>query len=63
MKDNYDFWLEHDYEEQEWLDSLPVCDECGQTIQDDHCYNINGNYICEECLNERYRVCVDDIMK
>lgn len=62
MRDNYDLWLEHDAEQQSWLDSLPVCDECGQPIQDTHCYNINGNYICEECLNERYRVCVDDII-
>lgn len=62
MKDNYDFWLEHDHEEQEWLDSLPICDECGEPIQTEHCYNINGNYICKECI-ERYRVCVDDIVK
>ena len=62
MRDNYDAWLEHDHEEQEWLDSLPICDECGRAIQDDHCYNINGNYICEECLIENYRVCVDDII-
>ena len=62
MRDNYDAWLEHDYEQESWLEKLPKCDECGQPIQDEHCFNINGNYICEECLNERYRVCVDDIM-
>lgn len=63
MMDNYDLWIQHDAEMEERLSRLPVCDECGETIQDEHCYCINGNYICEDCLNDRYRVCVDDIIK
>lgn len=63
MFDNYDLWKIHDFEIEERLSKLPVCDECGHHIQDEHCYCINGNYICEDCLNDRYRVCVDDIIK
>lgn len=60
MKDNYDFWLEHDHEEQEWLDSLPVCDECGEPIQTEECYEINGEVICPECLRNNHRKRVED---
>ena len=30
----HDFYV-HDSEETEWLNSRPVCDECGEPIQDD----------------------------
>lgn len=63
MMDNYDLWLHHDAKCEAWLESLPVCDVCGQPIQDDYCFEINGNYICEDCLNDRHRVLVDDIME
>ena len=63
MRDNYDLWVEHDQREQEWLDSLPICEECGEPIQEDHCYNIDGEILCEECLKERYRVRTSELMR
>lgn len=44
-----------DAEQQAGLDRLPVCTYCGEPIQDDFCYEINDEIICEECLNEHYR--------
>lgn len=50
----------YDRERQEWLDSLPVCAHCGEPIQDDKYYVIEGVNICTDCLyeycDEQYRV-------
>lgn len=39
---------------------LPVCCECGEPIQDDYCYEINDELLCEDCLNTYHRKAVDD---
>ena len=56
MRDNYDAWVEHDREEQDALELLPVCEECGEPIQDEFCYSTVDGYVCEECLNKYYRI-------
>ena len=45
----------HDAEQEEWLERLPVCDDCGEHIQDEHYYDINGFKICPDCLKEYER--------
>lgn len=45
----------HDMEEQEWLDKLPKCADCGEPIRDDHYYLINDEPICPDCLDAGYR--------
>lgn len=52
----------YDSEQQAQLDRLPVCSECGEPIQGDYCYEINGEYICEECLEFNYKKSVDSII-
>lgn len=49
----------YDREQQQKLAALPVCSECGEPIQDEYFYLINGENICEECLKD-YRKSVDD---
>lgn len=36
------------------VEVLPVCSECEKPIQDDFCFVINGEPICEECM-EQYK--------
>lgn len=43
-------------EQEKQLDRLPVCSECDCPITDDFCYYINGEYICEQCMSDNYRV-------
>ena len=33
------------------ISRLPECCRCDESIQDEHCYEINGEYIDEECLD------------
>lgn len=44
------------------LDKRPVCCFCGDPIQDDFCYEINGEYYCEDCLDMHFRKAVDDLV-
>lgn len=53
----------HEAELQAKLDKLPKCVECDEPIQDDYCYEINSEYICEDCLKEYYRKSVEDLME
>ena len=62
MLDAYDLWEMHDAEQERKLDKLPRCECCGEPIQDDYLYEINGEYICEECLTENHRKSVDSVM-
>lgn len=41
---------EWDAEQTAWLEQLPVCEECGEPIQQEDAVCINGNWYCDECL-------------
>lgn len=61
IPDNYDLWARHDAEQEAELQKLPKCDKCGQPMQDEYCYDIEGEHICENCLKKHYRVSVEDL--
>lgn len=42
-------------DQQTELDRLPVCEECGEPIQDEEAYYINDCWICEECIKSYKR--------
>ena len=44
-------------EEERYLESLPVCDCCGEPIQSDITYVIGGENFCEECAEEWLHNC------
>ena len=33
------------------LSRMPICSECGEHIQDDRAYYINGEWVCRECMS------------
>lgn len=43
-----------DAEQQRELERLPECADCGHEIQDESAFYINGEWICEDCM-EAYR--------
>ena len=45
----------HDAEQQKMLKKLPKCVHCGEPIQDEHLYDIDGELFCEECMKEIFR--------
>ena len=38
----------------------PLCSHCGVRIQDEEAYLINGDFICEKCMEREFKVQVDD---
>ncbi len=48
--DNYERWERHDAEQERWLNKRPVCCECGEHIQEEHLFDIDGDLVCEDCL-------------
>lgn len=52
-----------DMEQAMYEARLPVCDCCGEVINDDFYWEIDGEILCEDCLNERYRHYTDDFVQ
>lgn len=49
-------------EQEKWLQKLPVCCKCKERIQDDTCFDIHDEIICEECM-EQFRKYTEDFMR
>lgn len=60
MKDYNDFAAEEDYRRAELEEKLPKCTHCGNPIADDYYYDIDGDILCYDCLNDLYRKDIDD---
>lgn len=53
-------FLREEERRQKWLDSRPVCDCCGEPIQEDYYFFIGDDErICEDCMIGNYRVPID----
>lgn len=52
MYPSLDEWLADQDKE---LKKLPVCEDCGEYIQDEYYYEIGGRKMCLQCLEE-YKV-------
>ena len=53
--DPLDDFARHDREQAQWLEKLPKCSFCGEPIQDEHYYEINGDNVCPGCLDNEFR--------
>lgn len=62
IPDYFDHWSEHNRQQEEALERLPKCCECGEAIQSEQCYEINGEYICPDCLEENHRKYTEDLV-
>lgn len=49
-------------EQEAALNKLPRCSECDEPIQDEYCFEFNGEYICEHCLKENHRKSVETLI-
>ena len=55
LPDAYDMWESHDAQQEQALSERPVCADCDQHIQDEEAYYINGEWICESCMDSYKR--------
>lgn len=52
----------YDAEREDELEKLPVCDYCGERIQDDYYYEIGDEIICPDCLEHNFRKNTEDFI-
>lgn len=55
IPDNYDLFLQHDAEKALLLEKCPICEECGEHIQDDYYYIFDNIKICPDCLKYNHK--------
>ena len=60
IPDYFDQWSEYNRQKEEELKKLPECCECGEAIQTEECFEINGELICPECLEENHKKRTED---
>ena len=49
-----------DAEQTAWLEKRPKCAECGEPIQDEECWEIEGKLICSDCLESNHKHWTED---
>ena len=54
IPDNYELFQQHDAEQEELLEQCPVCICCGEHIQDEFYYDIDGDTYCDRCLKDTF---------
>ena len=52
-----------DAEQERHLNSLPLCDKCQEPIQDEICYEVCGDILCEDCMKDHYARWTEDFTK
>lgn len=63
VPDYNDIHREHEARQHRALKRLPKCCECNQPIQDEKCFEFNGELVCPQCLVDNHRKNTDDYMK
>ena len=41
-----------DEEFEDWLKTRPVCDICGEPIQEEYAFMYSGGWICSRCIEQ-----------
>ena len=53
----------YDAKQQEALKQLPTCTNCGEPIQDDYLFDVDGELFCEECMKVNFKKSVENYIK
>lgn len=53
----------HCAEQERKLAKYPKCDNCGEYITDEYFYNIDGTFICEDCMKIDFRKNTEDFIE
>ena len=59
---DFDRW---DMEQERRRSRLPVCEDkkCRKRIEDENYYEVDGEILCEKCMNRRYRKFTEDYIE
>ena len=60
--DPLDDFARHEHEQEEWLNSLPKCNHCGEPIQDERLMVIDGEKYHIDCAEKVFGADTDDFI-
>ena len=60
MCDAYEMWRYKEIEHERKLVRLPICCHCGERIQDENLFDINGALFHEECARGEFLKWTED---
>ena len=60
IPDNYDLWEAHDIELERQRARRPICCHCGEHIQDDVLFDINGELYHIDCAETVFCQCTEE---
>lgn len=63
MVDNYELWQRNEQRLEDELAKCPVCSWCGEPIQDEYLYEVDGELLDEICMDKLYRKPTSDFMR
>ncbi len=67
IPDYTDLHAEHEREQERRLRKHPKCERCKERITDEKFYNIDGTFICKDCLDdyisENFKVNTEDYLE
>ena len=56
-------FAQYDADQNRELSYRPICCDCGEPIQDEHLYIIEGEFYCTHCLESNHRHYTNDYVK
>lgn len=62
LMDAYEMFKIRERRQEAWLRKRPVCAFCEEHIQEDFCYEINGEIVCSVCLDREFRKETEDFL-
>lgn len=57
------YYTDQEREYEEWKVRLPVCSECGEPIEEDFCWEIDGELYHHDCADKLFCHCTENYMK
>lgn len=53
----------YDAEQQREVERCPKCDYCDEHITDEFYYDLDGDIVCEDCLDRHFKKAVEDYVE
>ena len=50
LREPWEFWDDYCDEQEKEAEKLPICEECGKRIYDDHLIDLDGDLYHEDCF-------------
>ena len=63
LPEPHHFWDAHCAEQERQLKRLPICSWCERRIDDDYCFEINGDLIHQSCFEKQYLKLTENFME